>query len=61
MMSKIKETAFRPHAVVVLRVWVAHGGLGAQKGTSHIKHNCPAACADPESFARGGPTLTQFF
>ena len=20
-------------------------------------HNCPAACADPESFVRGGPTL----
>ena len=22
-----------------------------------MKHNCPAACADPESFVRWGPTL----
>ena len=26
-----------------------------------LTHLCHNSCADPESFARGGPTLTMFF
>ena len=60
-MSKIKAHHFHATCWCCFKSWVACGGHGARKRTSHIKHNFPAACADPESFVRGDPTLTTFF
>ena len=42
----------RFHATCCFKSWVARGALA-----HNIKHNCSAACADPER----GPTLTTFF
>ena len=39
------------HATCCFKSWVARGALA-----HNIKHNCSAACADPER----GPTLTTF-